>query len=67
MHEAELKLSEANIVQLYSDLVDLGPEGYQSNVKYHVACVRPVTVLLAWDSEQLTAATWEEYGYLCLA
>lgn len=35
MHEAELKLSEANIVQLYSDLVDLGPEGYQSNIKYH--------------------------------
>ena len=34
MHEAELKLREVNIVQLYSDLVDLGPEGYQSNIKY---------------------------------
>ena len=33
IHEAELKLSEANIVQLYSELVDLGPEGYQSTTE----------------------------------
>ena len=33
MHDAEQKLSEANIVQLYSDLIDLGPEPYQSNIK----------------------------------
>jgi hypothetical protein len=33
MREAELKLSKANIVQLYSDVIDLGPEGSQSNIK----------------------------------
>jgi hypothetical protein len=33
--EAELQLSKVNIVQLFSDLVDLNSEGYQSNVKYH--------------------------------
>jgi hypothetical protein len=35
MHEAELKLNEANIVQLFSDLVDLSPEDYKSNFKHH--------------------------------
>jgi hypothetical protein len=35
VREAELKLSEANIVQLYSDLIDLGPEDYQSNIKHY--------------------------------
>ena len=34
MDEAAQKLSEANVVQLYSEFVDLGPEGYQSNTKY---------------------------------
>jgi hypothetical protein len=34
MNEAAQKLSEANVVQLYSEFVDLGPEGYQSNIKY---------------------------------
>ncbi|HET9415494.1 MAG TPA: hypothetical protein VFO74_15390 [Pseudolabrys sp.] len=34
MHEAERKLSEANVVQLYSELVDLGPEGYRSSIQY---------------------------------
>jgi hypothetical protein len=29
----EAQLREMNIVQLFSDLVDLGPEGYQPNVK----------------------------------
>jgi hypothetical protein len=37
--EAELQLSKVNIVQLFSDLVDLNSEGYQSDVKYH--SVRP--------------------------
>jgi hypothetical protein len=35
VREAELKLSEANIVQLYSDLIDLGPEAYQANIKHY--------------------------------
>ena len=34
MHEAEQKLSEANVVQLYSELVDLGPEGYQPSIQH---------------------------------
>src|SRR6185503_8270648 len=33
--EAERKLSEANVVQLYSELVDLGPEGYRADGQYH--------------------------------
>jgi hypothetical protein len=32
--DAEQKLCKVNIVQLFSDLVDLGPENYQSNVKH---------------------------------
>ncbi len=39
MHEAERKLSEANVVQLYSEVVDLGPEGYRTNGLHHE--VRP--------------------------
>jgi hypothetical protein len=35
MDEAEQKLNEVNVVQLYSDLVDLGPEGYRSNIKHN--------------------------------
>ena len=33
--EAEQKLSEANVVQLSSESVDLGPEGYRANVQHH--------------------------------
>src|SRR5262249_16547864 len=34
MDEAEQKLSEVNAVQLYSELIDLGPEDYQPNIKH---------------------------------
>jgi hypothetical protein len=41
MHEAELKLREVNIVQLYSDLVDLGP--VISRTSSTIICVHPGT------------------------
>src|SRR5712692_9448830 len=60
MREAELKLSEANIVQLYSDVVDLGPEGYQSHIKYdglrpsgHGIISRGLRQLMAQTSEAI--------------
>jgi len=34
MQEAEQKLSENNIVQLFSDVVDLGPGGYPASVQH---------------------------------
>ena len=58
MHEAALKLCDVNIVQLYSDLVDLGPEDYQSNIKYdslHLSGHGIVSLGL----RQMTAATAE--------
>ena len=58
MHEAELKLNEANIVQLYSDLVDLGPEDYQSNIKHHG--LRPSGHgIISLGLVQTNAVSWE--------
>ncbi len=58
MHEAELKLNEANIVQLYSDLVDLGPEDYQSNIKHHG--LRPSGHgIVSLGLVQTNAVSWE--------
>ncbi|MGE5305896.1 MAG: hypothetical protein ACM3TN_21490 [Alphaproteobacteria bacterium] len=57
--EAELQLSKVNIVQLFSDLVDLGPEDYHSNVTY---CDRPPTGrgIISVGLTQQNAATWEK-------
>jgi hypothetical protein len=57
--EAELQLSKVNIVQLYSDLVDLGPESYQSNVK---RCGLSPTGhgIISVGLTQQDAATWEK-------
>jgi hypothetical protein len=58
MHEAEQKLGEANVVQLYSELVDLGPDGYRANVQHQdVRQTRPciVSAINSGGLEQLDA------------
>ena len=55
--EAELQLSKLNIIQLYADLVDLGPEGYLPNIKH-----LPPTGhgIVSAGITQQDFATWEE-------
>jgi hypothetical protein len=59
MHEAELKLSEVNIVQLYSDLIDLGPEGFQSSINCQGLRLTGHGIV-SLGLRQLTAATSNE-------
>lgn len=59
MDEAEQKLSEASVVQLYSELVDLGPDGYRANVQHHDVRLTRHSIVSAINSsglKQLDAA-----------
>ena len=59
MDEAEQKLSEASVVQLYSELVDLGPDGYRANVQHHDVRLTGHSIVSAINSsglKQLDAA-----------
>jgi hypothetical protein len=57
MHEAKQKLNEVNILQLYSDLVDLGPADDQSNAKHLPATGRGI---ISAGLTQQDAATSEK-------
>lgn len=68
MHEAELKLEEANVVQLYSDVVDLGQAGFQPNLKHDGLRVSGHGVVSLGRRQLKTAisesaSTWEEVRF----
>jgi hypothetical protein len=63
MDEATRKLSEANMVQLFSDLIDLDAGGYQSNASYDNLCATGHGIASAMSEGALTLNTatdsWE--------
>jgi hypothetical protein len=58
MDEAELQLEKVNIVQPYSEVVDLEPDGHRSNFREHCSTGRGLVSLINGDARaQIDAAT----------